>query len=49
MTTDNPVTSNNRKRRLMMLGATLLFILLAIAYGIYYIEVLSQQEETDNA
>ncbi len=49
MTTDNPVTSNNRKRRLMMLGATLLFILLAIAYGIYYIQVLSQQEETDNA
>jgi membrane fusion protein (multidrug efflux system) len=49
MTTDELVTSNNRKRRLVMLGTTLLFILLAIAYGVYYIQVLSQQEETDNA
>ena len=49
MTTDNPMNANNGKRRLVMLGATLIFILLAIAYGIYYVKVLSQEESTDNA
>ena len=53
MATDSPTTLNgnrngNRRRR-ALLGSTLLFILVAIAYGAYYVLVLSQREQTDNA
>jgi membrane fusion protein (multidrug efflux system) len=40
---------NPRKRRLVLFGITLLFILAIIIYAIYYSLVLSQEEQTDNA
>ena len=50
MSTDNSITLNAIKRRnLLLLGATLFFILAATAYGGYYMLVLSLREETDNA
>ena len=45
-TSDNP---DSRKRRNVLLGLTLLFIIAGIAYGIYYVTVLTQRETTDNA
>ncbi|HEY4318429.1 MAG TPA: efflux RND transporter periplasmic adaptor subunit [Herbaspirillum sp.] len=49
MTTDAQIPAQRNKRRLALFGITLLFIVGAIAYTIYYILVLSQREETDNA
>lgn len=49
MSTDNQVHPNGKKRGLMLLGITLLLILAAFAYGVYYTRVLSQREVTDNA
>jgi membrane fusion protein (multidrug efflux system) len=48
MTTDAqiPVRSN---RRLALFGITILFIIGVIVYTVYYLLVLSQREETDNA
>jgi membrane fusion protein (multidrug efflux system) len=49
MTTDAQIPAQRNKRRLALIGITLLFIVGAIAYTIYYVLVLSQREETDNA
>ncbi|RXZ36160.1 HlyD family efflux transporter periplasmic adaptor subunit [Oxalobacteraceae bacterium CAVE-383] len=49
MTTDAQIPAQRNKRRLALIGITLLFIVGAIAYTIYYALVLSQREETDNA
>jgi membrane fusion protein (multidrug efflux system) len=43
------IAPNQSKRRVIMLGITALFILAGIAYGIYYVLVLSKRVETDNA
>ncbi|MEC5384899.1 HlyD family efflux transporter periplasmic adaptor subunit [Uliginosibacterium sp. H3] len=48
MSTPDPIPQN-AKRRIVLIGITLLFILAGIAYAIYYSLVLSQEEETDNA
>jgi membrane fusion protein (multidrug efflux system) len=40
---------NGKKRKHILLGMTLLFIVVAVGYGVYYNEVLTQREETDNA
>jgi membrane fusion protein (multidrug efflux system) len=42
-------TTNNTKRRTVLLAITALFILAALAYGAWYALVLSQRVETDNA
>ncbi len=49
ITTDKQVNANGEKRKHVLLGMTLLFILAGIGYGVYYSEVLAQREETDNA
>lgn len=57
MTTGNQVNAqvnpqgnqNGKRRRHILLGMTLLFILAGVGYGVYYREVLTQREETDNA
>jgi membrane fusion protein (multidrug efflux system) len=49
MTTETTTTSNPQKRRVLLLGITLLFILAGLAYGAYYLLVLSKRVETDNA
>jgi len=56
MTTDNqanqkavPNGEGGPKRTHVLLGMTLLFVLIGIAYGVYYNLVLTQREETDNA
>lgn len=46
MTPDN---SPDNKRKHVLLGITLLFILAGVAYAIFYALVLSKREETDNA
>jgi len=43
---ENP---DGNKRRHVLLGMTLLFILAGIAYAVYYTLVLTQRETTDNA
>ena len=43
---ENP---NGNKRRHVLLGMTLLFILAGIVYAVYYTLVLTQRETTDNA
>ncbi|MDB5814202.1 MAG: hemolysin [Rhodocyclales bacterium] len=48
-TTPDNDRPTNGKRRLVLLGITLLFILAIILYAIYYSLVLSQEEQTDNA
>jgi membrane fusion protein (multidrug efflux system) len=48
MTTET-TPSNPQKRRVLLLGITLLFILAGLAYGAYYLLVLSKRVETDNA
>jgi membrane fusion protein (multidrug efflux system) len=46
----NPQSNpNGPKRTHVLLGMTLLFLLAGIGYGVYYSEVLTQREETDNA
>jgi membrane fusion protein, multidrug efflux system len=49
MTTDTQATPNPSKRKFVLLGLTLLFILIAVAYAIYYVVVLSKEVDTDNA
>jgi membrane fusion protein (multidrug efflux system) len=54
MTTETETPSatngvNESKRRRALIGATLIFVALVILYGVYYLLVLSQREETDNA
>ncbi|MDB5774809.1 MAG: Membrane fusion component of tripartite multidrug resistance system [Herbaspirillum sp.] len=49
MTTDTQAPVQRNKRKLALLGITLLFVIGAIAYIAYYILVGSQREETDNA
>ncbi|HTD03368.1 HlyD family efflux transporter periplasmic adaptor subunit [Undibacterium sp.] len=49
MTTDNQTTPNSSKRKFVLLGITLAFILIGIAYAIYYALVLSKEVDTDNA
>jgi membrane fusion protein (multidrug efflux system) len=57
MTTDNQenlqenpqANPNGKKRKHILLGMTLLFILAGIGYGVYYDAVLTQREETDDA
>jgi membrane fusion protein (multidrug efflux system) len=48
MTTQDPLPQA-AKRRLVLIGITLLFIIAGIAYAIYYSLVLTQEEQTDNA
>jgi membrane fusion protein (multidrug efflux system) len=48
MTTET-TPSNPQKRRVLLLGITLLFIFAGLAYGAYYLLVLSKRVETDNA
>lgn len=40
---------NSKKRRNVLAGITILFILAGVAYAVYYNTVLSKREETDNA
>jgi membrane fusion protein (multidrug efflux system) len=47
MTTED--TSNPKKRKVVLLAITALFILAGIVYAIYYTLVLSKRVETDNA
>jgi membrane fusion protein (multidrug efflux system) len=47
--TDNQANPNGNKRKRILLGMTLLFILAGVAYGMYYTMVLSTREQTDNA
>ena len=47
--TDYQTNPNGNKRKRILLGMTLLFILAGIAYGVYYTMVLSTREQTDNA
>ncbi|MDY7537928.1 HlyD family efflux transporter periplasmic adaptor subunit [Undibacterium sp. RTI2.1] len=49
MTTDNDKLPNSNKRKFVLLGITLFFILAGIAYAIYYTLVLSKEVDTDNA
>ncbi len=56
MTTNNVTAAadeangnNGKKRKHLLLGMTLFFILAGIGYGMYYREVLTQREQTDNA
>jgi membrane fusion protein, multidrug efflux system len=49
MGTSESLTLRSKKRKKILLIATLLFALMLIAFGIYYAEVLSEQEETDDA
>lgn len=49
MTTDNDNLPNSNKRKFVLLGITLFFILAGIAYAIYYTLVLSKEVDTDNA
>lgn len=48
-TTTIVTTPNPNKRKFVLLGITLLFILAGLAYAVYYHLVLSVREETDNA
>jgi membrane fusion protein (multidrug efflux system) len=49
MTTVTQDLPNPRKRKLVLLGMTLVFILIGVAYAIYYVLVLSKEMDTDNA
>jgi membrane fusion protein (multidrug efflux system) len=48
MTTET-TPPNQTNRRVLLLGITLLFILAGVAYGAWYLLVLSKRVETDNA
>jgi membrane fusion protein (multidrug efflux system) len=43
------IAPNQKKRRAIMVGITALFLVAGIAYGAYYLLVLSKRVETDNA
>ena len=47
MTTDT--TASPKKSTRVLLGITALFVLAGAAYAVYYVTVLSQRAETDNA
>ncbi|HXA46746.1 MAG TPA: HlyD family efflux transporter periplasmic adaptor subunit [Burkholderiaceae bacterium] len=55
MTTTNQTTATQaaiadaKKRKRILIGMTLLFIIVGIGFGIYYREVLTQREQTDDA
>ncbi len=49
MTTDTQTNPNSSKRKFVLVGITLVFILIGIAYAIYYVLVLSKEVDTDNA
>ena len=49
MTTATQDLPNSGKRKRVLLGMTLAFILIAIAYAVYYMLVLSKEVDTDNA
>jgi membrane fusion protein (multidrug efflux system) len=49
MTIDNQNIPDSNKRKLVLLGITLFFILAGGVYAIYYALVLSKQEQTDDA
>ena len=49
MTTATQDLPNSGKRKLVLLGMTLVFILIGVAYAIYYVLVLSKEMDTDNA
>jgi membrane fusion protein (multidrug efflux system) len=48
MSTDT-IAPNQKKRRAIMVGITAVFLVAGIAYGAYYLLVLSKRMETDNA
>lgn len=49
MTTENTNKANSSKRRRALIGTTLAFIIVIALYSVYYLLVLTQREETDNA
>ncbi|SFB37739.1 membrane fusion protein, multidrug efflux system [Collimonas sp. OK607] len=49
MTTATQDLPNSGKRKLVLLGMTLVFILIGVACAIYYMLVLSKEVDTDNA
>lgn len=49
MTTENTDKANSRKRRRALIGTTLAFVIVIALYSVYYLLVLTQREETDNA
>ncbi|HZX26347.1 MAG TPA: efflux RND transporter periplasmic adaptor subunit [Telluria sp.] len=49
MTTETNELKQPQKRRQLLLAITILFVLGAIAYGVYYKLVLANEEETDDA
>jgi membrane fusion protein (multidrug efflux system) len=49
MTIDNQNIPDSNKRKLVLLGITLFFILAGAAYAVYYALVLSKREQTDDA
>ncbi|MES2103357.1 MAG: HlyD family efflux transporter periplasmic adaptor subunit [Pseudomonadota bacterium] len=49
MTIANQIETNSNKRKLVLLGITAAFILISVAYAIYYVLVLSKEVDTDNA
>jgi membrane fusion protein (multidrug efflux system) len=49
MTTENTNKANNGKRRRALIGTTLAFVIVIALYSVYYLLVLTQREETDNA
>jgi membrane fusion protein (multidrug efflux system) len=48
MTTET-IAPNQKKRRALLLAITAVFVLAGLAYGAYYLLVLSKRVETDNA
>jgi len=49
MTTENTNKTNSSKRRHALIGTTLAFVVVIALYSVYYLLVLTQREETDNA
>jgi membrane fusion protein (multidrug efflux system) len=49
MTSDLQVSATRNKRRLALIAITVLFLIGLVAYVLYYMLVLSQREQTDNA
>jgi membrane fusion protein (multidrug efflux system) len=49
MTIENTNKANSSKRRRALIGTTLAFVIVIALYSAYYLLVLTQREETDNA
>jgi membrane fusion protein (multidrug efflux system) len=49
MSTDTQTTPNPNKRRAVLAGITVAFIVASVGYGAYYLLVASKHAETDNA